>query len=105
MFIMELSLSTERLMLLVVEREFDLRGKWQEEGLLQLGMIFARVMMKMREKNTKEWQSAKVIRGKVERGGMVGEEMIPVLVMMTMLKKKCHEGGDFRKITIVSCQS
>ena len=89
MFIMELSLSTERLMLLVVEREFDLRGKWQEEGL-QLGMIFARVMMKMREKNTKEWQSAKVNRGKVERGGMVGEEMILVLVMMTMLKKKCH---------------
>ena len=90
MFIMELSLSTERLMLLVVEREFDLRGKWQEEGL-QLGMIFARVMMKMREKNTKEWQSAKVNRGKVERGGMVGEEMILVLVMMTMLKKKTKE--------------
>ena len=91
MFIMELSLSTERLMLLVVEREFDLRGKWQEEGLLQLGMIFARVMMKMREKNTKEWQSAKVIRGKVERGGMVGEEMILVLVIMAMLKKKLKE--------------
>ena len=42
MFIMELSLSTERLMLLVVEREFDLRGKWQEEGLHTVGDDFCK---------------------------------------------------------------
>ena len=60
---MEVSLSIEGLMLLVVEREFDLGGKWKEES----GMILAVVMMIKAQKKMRRMRYENLISGESGR--------------------------------------